>query len=333
MGNAKKICVTTILPRNKERSIIYSEILSDYLMYQKNKSKESTFIRYRDIVNWHLLPCLGTYPINELTSKTIESFTQQKLKNGRLDGKGGLSPKRVRDILSVFKMTLEYAQKQGWCSHVVKFALPKNTCRIINILTEPEEKRLVEYICNSCEQEQFGVLISLYMGLRIGELCALLWSDVNMDSCTLVVNKTLQRVSNSEIKGSTKVLIDSPKTPSSIRVIPIPSKLIPCFEHYKRLSSPNGYVLTGSDKYIEPSNYYKKFQRWSKQCDVPPRSFHTLRHTFATKCIHNGVDPKALSEILGHSSVNVTLSRYVHSSIDHKRNSLDKVPIYLSKEQ
>ena len=312
---------------------MFSSILSDFLIYQQNKVKTSTLARYRDIINLHIMPAFGNMQIRELNSQMIELFANTKIENGRLDGNGGLSPKRVRDILSVIKLVFAYAQDQGYISQIVKFSMPRIDKPHVEIFSKDDEMRLISYFMNNLEPSKCGVIISLCTGIRIGELCALQWSDVDTESNIITINKTLQRIPDLKANNKTKVIIESPKSKASERQIPIPALLHEQLESIKpQTNSPNYYVLTSSEKYIEPSNYYVKYQRWLNECGIENHSFHALRHTFATRAIECGMDVKSLSEILGHSDVKVTLARYVHPSMEQKSTNMEKMNVYIRSQ-
>ena len=183
------------------------------------------------------------------------------------------------------------------------------------------------------EPSKCGVIISLCTGIRIGELCALQWSDIDTEANIITINKTLQRIPDYKSANKTKIIIDSPKSKASERQIPIPSLLLEQLESIKtQIKSPNYYVLTSSEKYIEPSNYYVKYKHLLNECGIENHSFHALRHTFATRAIECGMDVKSLSEILGHSDVKVTLARYVHPSMDLKTMNMEKINIYINSQ-
>ena len=320
--------------RKTADNILYRSVLEDFMLYLKNKSKESTFARYEAIIQDHIIPKLGELKVIEITSPVIESFTREKLQSGGLNKSGGLSPKRVCDILSVLKLSLNYAEERGFSVNRLKISFPRVEQPSVEILSASEEAQITSYVLNSGEKQKFGVVLSLYTGIRIGELCALTWKDIDLDNQTITINKTLQRIADQERKGKTKIIIDSPKTKASDRCIPFPTALMPYLISCKEGSeSSNSYVLTGIAKYIEPSNYYVKYQKWLRESGIAKHSFHALRHTFATRCIENGFDPKVLSEILGHSDVKITLSRYVHPSMEFKRVNMEKLSEVLNGQK
>lgn len=317
----------------KSNSILFSSVLSEFMVYQENKVKKSTLARYRDIIDLHIMPLLGDMQLHELTSQTIEKFSNLKIERGRLDGRGGLSPKRVRDILSVIKIVLDYSQEQGYVNHNIKFSLPRNNASHSEVLSKEEETKLLSYSIDYLDSSTIGVIISLCTGIRIGELCALRWSDIDTTTNLITINKTLQRIPDLQSTKKTRIIIDTPKSKSSERQVPIPSILLEQLQLIKpTISSENDYVLTSSKKFIEPSNYYMKYQHLLSECGIEKHSFHVLRHTFATRAIECGMDVKSLSEILGHSDVKITLARYVHPSMELKCVNMEKMNLYIRSQ-
>lgn len=319
--------------KQKGKDVLFSSLLSEFLIYKENNVKESTLARYREIINLHILPLLGDMQLHELTSQTIENFSNIKIKRGRTDGLGGLSLKRVRDILSVIKIALNYAQKQGYIHQNVSFSLHGNNMSHTEILSREEEIKLLSHSVGHPDPLTFGVILSLCTGIRIGELCALKWPDINTDANLITINKTLQRIPDLQSDKKTKIIIGSPKSKSSERQIPIPSVLYEQIRLLRSTAKSEGdYVLTCNSKYIEPCNYYKKYQNLLNKCGIEKHSFHILRHTFATRAVECGMDVKSLSEILGHSNVNITLARYVHPSIELKSINMEKMNLYIRRQ-
>lgn len=315
----------------KNGKVVMSVILDEFLSSQKNKVKESTFTRYCDIVNLHIKPELGDIQVGKLTTKHINAFINKKFENGRIDKKGGLSAKRVHDIVSVLKLSLLFAQdKFGYNVQNIKYTLPKMTTSKSNALSKEDEAKLLMYITDNIDSMKSGILISLCTGIRIGELCALKWSDIDFNTNLIFINKTLQRIPDLSNSAKTKISISSPKSASSVRQVPIPNILKNyLMQIYENVKLEDSYVLTSTKKYVEPSNYYSKYQGWLKCCGIQKYSFHTLRHTFATRAIECGMDTKTLSEILGHSDVKITLSKYVHPSIEMKYYNMEKINKYI----
>lgn len=317
-----------------QQQIYFDSVLTEFLLQKKYCVKESTYCRYVSIVEGHLRPYFGRMAIQEISSRTVELFVQEKMERGRRDGKGGLSPKRVRDILSVLKLALKYAREHNYnIDKDISFTKPKLNKQDVEIFSIEEEKILISFLREKKDVRRFGVLLSLFMGMRIGELCALQWKNIDLDDAIIHVEGTLLRIPNI-VEGSktkTKILLDKPKTISSARDIPIPQGLLSEFKEYRKGNQENNYLLTGLSRPIEPGNYYGQYCRWLRAAGITHHSFHALRHTFATRSIENGFDAKSLSEILGHADVKITLERYVHSSIDLKRKNMNSLPLYIDE--
>ena len=161
----------------------------------------------------------------------------------------------------------------------------------------------------------------MFTGLRIGEICALKWSDIDLNETILHVNKTVQRITSSNGSKKTKVIITSPKSESSVRDIPLPPRIIDMLGSFKR--DNDNYIISQGRDPVEPRTLQYRFERLLDDADLPQIRFHSLRHIFASNALMLGFDIKSLSEILGHSSANVTLKLYVHSSLGVKREYMN----------
>ena len=240
--------------------------------------------------------------------------------------KPALSPKTVSSIMCVLKNIFDYA------AHVKQYVTVdlrgisiKQPQRQLRVLSLSEQHTLSAYLCENLNLYNLGILICLYTGLRVGEICALRWEDVNFEEKAIYVHQTMQRLQCTESdKNKTQILISNPKSNSSVRRIPIPDELFNFIDQYR--FPDNAYFLTGTSKqYVEPRNMQNKFKKVLKDCGIENANFHALRHTFATRCVELGFDIKSLSEILGHSSVSITLNRYVHPSMELKLQNMNKL--------
>ena len=301
--------------------LYYKDIIRDWLSMARIRTKESTYSRYVYLADTHILPYLGEYTLDILTTQIIESHISFLLSAGRIDGGGGLSPKTVTDILVIIKETVNYARNIGIQPNCYLDGLTiKKPQPEMRVLTIEEHRQLVDVLLYNTDLPKFGVLLCLYTGIRVGEVCALKWENFDIDQGVLFIKETLQRIQDPEFKGGrkTKIIITEPKSRNSIRAIPLPEFLIEKSLEFK--ATPNSYILTGRhDRYMEPRLLQYHFKRYAFKCGLDDVNYHALRHTFATRCIEIGFDAKTLSEILGHTSVNLTLNRYVHSSLDIKR--------------
>lgn len=306
--------------------IFFGNIAMEWLFVAQNRVKESTFARYYQMVESHIVPEIGNYPTEKINTVLIEEYITQLLFSGRLDGKGGLSSKTVWDILTIIKSIIIYARENGISINcdLRKITIKKNV-RPIQVLTPSDQKKLTAFLLQDMDNSKFGVLLSLYTGIRLGEVCALQWENINFETGVLEVRKTLQRMRDFSAYSyeKTKLVLSDPKTNNSIRDIPLPDNILAIAA--KLRGSQETYLLTNSIHYMEPRTLQNRYKRYLAECDIPENNYHTLRHTFATRCIEVGFEIKSLSEILGHASVNITLNRYVHSSYNLKKANMQKV--------
>ena len=305
--------------------LTFSDVTSQWLTVASIKVKPSTFANYSSTLDLHILPLLGKRKMHSLTVADISRFATEKLENGRTDGKGGLSAKTVCDMLSVIKSVADFAYKENIISNGFTLAYPKQQKRIMRVLTRQEQASLEAVLTANLDIHKLGILLCLYTGLRVGEICALRWQDLSEGFDTLSVKQTLQRVKNVDgDENKTRILIDTPKSPNSLRDIPIPKFLSPHLRDFSRENRAY-FLCTDNAVFTEPRTMQYHFARIVKAANIVNANFHSTRHTFATRCIEAGVDIKSLSEMLGHASVNITLNRYVHSSFDQKREGMKKL--------
>ena len=314
---------------NKNMSI--SKCIDIWLKNEHNYIKESTYFLYLTIIENHLKTYFKRRRMNTISNKDFQSFVLDKLNFGRLDGKGGLSKKTVKDMTVVLKSVLTFAMKHKIIDKTeFEFKIPrKEKTRKVEVFNFEERKKICKYIKNNLCDQTLGILICICTGLRIGEICALKWEDVNLRTEVISVNHTIQRIYINTARKS-KIIISSPKTESSRRTIPIAAELMPLLQQFK--SNSNFYVISGKKKYIEPRIYRKFFKKMLNILKISKLKFHSLRHTFATQAIENGIDYKTVSEILGHASVGITLNLYVHPDLEHKKECLNKIFNNLVKE-
>lgn len=309
-------------------SFSFEKISQEWLAKEHLSVKVSTYSKYAQILNKHILPELGKEDIKELTFSKLNQFIEGKLQNGRLDHTGGLAPKTVHDIYVIIKSVLKYAEYEYHISnHLQPIVLLRHRKPHISVLGQEHLEKLEAFLQDGNNPDRLGILLCLYTGLRLGEICALRWGNINLKLGILKVDSTLQRIQSVEATHGvkTQVIRDTPKSPSSRREIPIPEFLLEVLKEMGSGLNPDFYFLTGTPRFMEPRTYQNHFKQYLKSTQIPDTNFHTLRHTFATKCTMAGVDAKSLSEILGHSTVQMTLNYYVHSSIEEKRRQMEKV--------
>lgn len=297
------------------RSVTVRQAYTEWISAAANRVKESSLANYKQKFEKHILPAFGDMLCSELSANAINAFIAKKLENG-------LSAGFVRDIFTVFKSMLKFAQDEHDLKLSLKnIALPKTEKKAVCAIDENDQKALVGYLKEHISLTSFGILISLLMGMRIGELCGLRWSDVDFENKLLRINRTVQRISAAEGNRKTKVVISAPKSESSRRVISIPDCLMPYFEMFRA----DGYILSGTERVIEPRTMQYRYKKILAAAKVAAHNYHKLRHTFATNCIGSGFDAKTLSDVLGHSSITLTLTRYVHPDIAYERRLMNSM--------
>lgn len=310
----QQLCILQPTENHNPIRITVTELIAEWLSSMKNQVKPCTYQKYECVCRNHIFSDLGTIAVRYISRFTIMSFTEKLLEKN-------LSTKTVNDILIVLGLALKYAQ-ESYSITVPKINYVKEHQREMRVFSVQEQQIITEYLLKQIDIHKFGVLLTLYTGMRIGELCALRWDDITDEY--IVINKTMMRIKNE--LGKTEVKIGSPKSESSNRIIPTPKCLLPMINQFRS----NGYVLSNDKlKYTEPRLMQIKFGQMVVACNVETTNFHTLRHTFATRCIEAGVDVKTLSELLGHSDVKTTLNRYVHSSFELKQKSIEQLEMSL----
>lgn len=308
------------------KKVTVGQLLDDWIFYIRTDVKESTYARYSFLVRKHISPELGSIFLKNLTTEILDKFTRKKLGEGKLDHKGGLAPKTVAGLLSVIKLALEFGRERNYgCPSNITIHNPRQSMPEIQVLTPEEQKHLECRILGKYDLTHMGIMLSLYTGLRIGEICALRWEDFDFENNIIKVRRTIIRIQDvsPEAEKKTKIIIGQPKTECSNRTIPLPSFLQRFVKKYQR--GEKDYILTAKQSYMEPRQYYVKYKKVMESCDLQGYNYHALRHTFATRCIENGFDVKSLSEILGHADVTITLRRYVHPSMKLKRQHMESL--------
>ncbi len=279
--------------------------------------KESTSANYAMKAEKHILPTFGNRSICSIMPDDIYAFIAQKQK-------AGLSVRYIADIVILMKTLFKYAVKAYHIFNPLEgVSLPKKKSTEIRLLDETEQLKLQNYVSRHQNRSTLGTALSMSTGIRIGELCALQWRDIDLEKRILTVRKTMQRIQCPSECSKTKLIITNPKSESSQRKIPIPD----CMMHFLRKfkGKDEEFLLTGNEKPIEPRAMQYRFRTILKNAELPSVHFHALRHFFASHCIRLGFDIKALSELLGHSSVEITLNRYVHSSFEQKRTYMERM--------
>lgn len=297
----------------------FEEIATLWQADKKQYVKRSTYAAYSLLINNHLLPSFSG--INDITESLVQDFVFAKLETG-------LSKKTVKDILIVLKMILKYGVKQNYIIHRdidVKFPTEREK-QEVEVLSRTNQKQIMEYVKTHFTFMNLGIYICLCAGLRIGEVCALSWDDVDVDFGVIKISKTIQRIYIIEgTEKHTELIIDTPKSKNSIREIPIAKDLLKLIRPFKKVVNGQFYILTNSSMPTEPRTYRNYYKRLMETLNIPRLKFHGLRHSFATRCIESKCDYKTVSVLLGHSNISTTLNLYVHPNMEQKKKCVEQM--------
>lgn len=278
----------------------FSALCDAWLLRKRDEIRESSYIKYRAILERHIKPRLGSRRLGGICTASVDAFTRELLETD------GLSVKTVHDILSVLHSVLKDTEaRRPTDALALQIRYPKGKRREMRVLTIEEQKRLVAYLLHPTDSCKFGLLLALYTGLRIGELCALRWSCIDLREQTIRIAATMQRLGGTG--EGTRIVIGAPKSDSSLRTIPLPAQIAVLCRHMQP-ADPEAYVLTGGPAYMEPRTLQYRLKRYTAACGLKGVHAHTLRHTFATRAIESGFELKSLSEVLGHATTAITIN-------------------------
>ena len=295
------------------------EIAAAWKEYKRPYVKQSTMAAYALILENHVLPYFGDG--DSLHEQAVQAFVLQKLENG-------LSVKTVKDILIVLKMVMKFGVKNEWMTYYewdIKYPTT-STNKEQEVLSVANHRKILNYIQNHFTFARLGIYISLSTGLRIGEICALKWSDINVTDGTITVSRTIERIYIIEgEKKHTELVINTPKTKNSCREIPMSKELLAIIKPLKKVVNEDFYVLTNDERPTEPRTYRNYYNGLMAKLGIPKLKYHGLRHSFATRCIEAGCDYKTVSVLLGHSNISTTLNLYVHPNMEQKKRCITKM--------
>lgn len=284
--------------------------------------KPSTFENYHCCIQNYVIPFFKGIENERLTEASVDKFTQGVKENA------SLSESYKKKILTIFKTALRDILKNNpnSSSIIEHIKLPKAQDKEVQVFSIKEQRVIEKAAICSYDKRALGIMLCFYTGIRLGELCALKWSDFDVEAGTMSITKTVSRTKNFLKNGKkTNLYIGTPKSRKSTRKIPLPVFLLRMVDKAKsNAADENCYVLSGSYVPIDPRTYQKLFKKLLNDNAVKDRKFHAIRHTFATRALELGVDIKTLSEILGHSNVSITLNIYAHSLIEQKKIAIEK---------
>lgn len=302
----------------------YKDWLNEWLNnYVKTSNKQRTFERYRQTANVHIIPILGDYELTELHPIVLQRFISDLLVNGNKRTGKGLSPNFVKSVISVLQNSLKTAHILGLTSEYTadKIKRPKIVEKQVECFSVAEQKKIEQYVLGSKKPKLKGIILCLYTGLRIGELLALTWDDIDFQKGQLAVTKTCH---DGNVNGKHCIIVDTPKTETSYRYIPLSKPLLAILKDLKK-ESKSDYVVSDKGDPVFVRSYQRTFELLLIRLAIPHKGFHALRHTFATRALECGMDVKTLSEILGHKNATITLNRYAHSLWEHKLEMMNKL--------
>lgn len=296
-----------------------SKVIELWKEDKKQYVKKSSFSAYALLSENHLLPAFGEQITVE--EADVQQFVFTKIAEG-------LSQKTIKDILIVLKMILKFGTKNKLLEYHqfnVQFPTERENVRI-EVLSRVNQRQIMNYIQEHFTFKNLGIYICLSAGIRIGEICALTWGDINTDAGIISIRKTIQRIYIVESNNRhTELVLDTPKTKNSIREIPMSRDLLKILKPIKKVVNESFYVLTNETKPTEPRTYRNYYKKLMKELDIPELKFHGLRHSFATRCIESNCDYKTVSVILGHSNISTTLNLYVHPNMEQKKKCIDQM--------
>ena len=302
---------------NEEKNL--SEIAKLWRADKKQYVKKSSYAAYMLLIENHLLPVFGNCQVIE--EAQVQTFVLQKLKQG-------LSQKTIKDMLIVLKMILKFGSKNKWITYNpfdIQFPTERESHQL-EVLSRTNQKKIMNYIQDHFTFRNLGVYICLSSGMRIGEICALTWEDIDVNTGIISVRRTIQRIYTVEDgTRKTELVLDTPKTKNSMRDIPISRDLLRILKPIKKVVNNSFFVLTNDAKPTEPRTYRSYYELLMQELEMPKLKFHGLRHSFATRCIESKCDYKTVSVLLGHSNISTTLNLYVHPNMEQKKKAIEQM--------
>lgn len=296
-----------------------SEIAFLWKADKKQYVKRSSFSAYLLLLENHLLPEFGR--LDSVNEPEVQAFVFRKLGQG-------LSQKTIKDILIVLRMLLKFGAKNKWTEYLpfdIQFPTERERHQI-EVLSRANQKKVMDYVQQHFSFRNLGIYICLSSGVRIGEVCALTWADMDTDNGVIHIRRSIQRIySIDDQTRKTELVMDSPKTKNSIREIPMSRELLAMIKPMKKVVNENFFVLTNDLRPTEPRTYRSYYKKFMTSLDLPVLKFHGLRHSFATRCIESKCDYKTVSVLLGHSNISTTLNLYVHPNMEQKKKCIDQM--------
>jgi len=302
--------------------LFFNDVTALWKADKRRWVKPSTYAVYVQITNKHILPFFGSTKPEELSEESIQRFADGLLAQG-------LSVHSIRDVLMILKMILRFGEKLSAWPHILyEIHFPTTAMHNANVpvLTNADQRRLLKYLKENFSFRNLGILICLYSGLRIGEVCALQWKDLDVATGEIHITKTVQRIWLSDgDEKEYRLSVGQPKTASSVRNIPICKEILKIVRPLRKVMADDFYIISNAAAPLEPRYYRDYFRKLLATLGIPPTRFHSLRHSFATRCIESKCDYKTVSVILGHSSLATTMDLYVHPGLEEKKRAIERM--------
>lgn len=311
----------------EKRQSTFTEIVFQWLHHDHTQITHSTFVKYEQLIRNHIKPYFDQFTCNDLNEQILEEFHTLMRTHPHVPH---LSDGNIRTVFMILNHSFEYAYRHHLVneSFYIKPCLSKQK-PMVHVFSKEEQMKLEQYIYSHKDLYSLAVLLALYSGIRIGELCALKWKDIDFHNGSVKITKTLQRLKSTPSTSSkTELMFSTPKSCSSCRMIPLPKFVVEYLqEFYIQPNNEEDFLIGHGDLPCEPRVLQYAYKRILKKCGIPYLNFHCLRHTFATRCVTIGWDMKTLSEVLGHSDIKITMDYYFHSSFEYKQAQMNKLSL------
>ena len=314
----KQIRVRRVVHDSRTHGDLMFHIVADeWIRSITPQLKESTIATYQHKLHKHIDPFFGKKRISQIKVQDINNFVNYELSNN-------LSKRYISYMIRMIKSIFKYAKITYGIKDITdEVSILAKEKSGVHVISDHEQVLLISYITENPGLTSLAVALSVFAGLRIGEICALQWKDIDLNEKLIYVTKTIQRIQCNDSSQKTKLTITAPKSSSSNRIIPLPPCLYDMLMDYTQ--EPELYIISQSRDPVEPRTLQYRFAHLLSCAGLKHVRFHALRHMFASNAVAMGFDVKALSEILGHSSANITLDTYVHSSIETKRAYMNMI--------
>ncbi len=307
-----KILNLSSVPTTK-RNMTLNRLVEEWLYINKDRVKPSTYQKYTTFYVNHIKTQIGKYQVIYITPIVVKQFTNTMTRKE-------LSASTINDVLVFINTCLKYGSRQ-YALPKVEMTYIKTQTKEMRVLSIEEQRKLTNYLLHDTDIYKLGVLLALYTGMRIGELCALKWGDLKNN--TITINKTIQRL---KVADKTELVVGEPKSHSSNRVIPIPIFLIDLIEPFRQKDEDN-FLSREGHPIVEPRVMQYQIKKQIKECNIADASFHSLRHSYASRCLEFQIDIKTISTVLGHNSIQLTADKYIHSSMEQKQIAVNKTQL------